>query len=160
ASGVSDWELDEVQQNSCGGALHLVQALQAAHFEKPPKLWLVTQGAQALPGQAEVAVLQSPLVGLSKAIAEEHPEFSCRLVDLDMRAGADEAARLLFNEIWLNDGEEQVALRGEYRYVARLCPQKSGGKAALTLPARDYELVAAPSGLIEDLKFQRRERPA
>ncbi|HEY9717165.1 MAG TPA: SDR family NAD(P)-dependent oxidoreductase, partial [Trichormus sp.] len=112
--------LDEAQHGSCGSVLYLVQSLIATKLEELPRLWLVTQGAQALPGQTDLAVMQSPIVGLSRVIAVEYPKFKSKLVDLDTHASKTEAAELLFEELWTGDNEEQVVLRQHGRYVGRL----------------------------------------
>ena len=65
-------------------------------------------------------VAQSSLWGLGKVIDLEHPELSCVRIDVDPQATLEEQARGLFSEIWAQDREDQVALRGQARYVARL----------------------------------------
>ena len=106
---------------ACEGVVHLVQALAAGKSGDPaPALWLVTRGTQAVgspPGTA--GVFGSPVWGPGKVIALEHPELACKRIDLGPEPAAGEAKRL-FGEIWANAPEEQVALRGPGRYVARL----------------------------------------
>jgi acyl transferase domain-containing protein/aryl carrier-like protein len=89
-------------------------------FPRHPSLWLVTRGAQAVGPSAEsVSVAQSPLWGLGRVIANEHPEFRCTMIDLDPSCPLDEAGSLV-EEFWSGDGENQIAWRGDARYVARL----------------------------------------
>lgn len=102
--------------------LHLVQALTSAGWSRPPRLWLVTRGAQAPDPAAEaepVSVAGSPLWGLSRSIDHEHPELHSTCVDLSAAAGPAEF-RALFAEVWAHGREVDVALRGQRRYVARL----------------------------------------
>ncbi|MFM8891102.1 MAG: alcohol dehydrogenase catalytic domain-containing protein, partial [Planctomycetia bacterium] len=54
-------------------------------------------------------------------LANEHPELRCRLVDLAPRSGDGDVPGLL-SELLFDDGEDQVALRGEARYVQRIVP--------------------------------------
>lgn len=126
---VHSWSLDAPQAltaadlevaalNGCGSTLHLVQAI-ATKSAKPPRLWLVTLGAQAVNGYHLPGVAQSPLWGMGKVIALEHPELNCTVVDLDPETTGDQA-QTLFQEIWSEDGEDQVAFRSQARYVARL----------------------------------------
>src|SRR5581483_6085999 len=76
--------LPEEQDRGCISALHVVQALAAREWAEPPRLWLVTRGAQPVgDGAAVASVAQSPLWGLGKVIALEHPERWCVRVDLD-----------------------------------------------------------------------------
>ena len=107
------------QAVTCGGALYLIQSL--AHFKQAsvPRVWFVTRGAQRVSAEASVAVEQSTLWGLGRVIAVEHPDLWGGLIDLDPDAAhVDEAA--LFAEIAAPDHEDQIALRADRRYVARL----------------------------------------
>ncbi len=110
-------DLAEIQAFICGSALHLAQALA----EQPAPLWLVTRGAQPVAGAGEpVAALQATLWGLGRVIALEHPEVWGGLVDLDVHAAPDAQMLHLLAELTQPDGEDQLALRGGARYVARL----------------------------------------
>ncbi|WP_438022408.1 amino acid adenylation domain-containing protein [Sorangium sp. So ce233] len=96
----------------------MVQAL-AQDALLAPRLFFVTRGAQRpLPSDAPW-VSQAPLLGLAGALALEHPELGCKRIDMDAAAGVV-SADALFRELAANDGEDQVALRGGDRYVARL----------------------------------------
>jgi malonyl CoA-acyl carrier protein transacylase len=111
--------LQEAQMLGCGSVLHLVQSLaQAADF---PRLWLVTRGSQPVTS-GPLQVQQSPLWGLGKVIALEHPDLQC--VRLDMDQTADTQA--LFEEIISPDKEDQIAWRQGKRYVPRLSKASLG----------------------------------
>ena len=108
---------------SCGAALHLVQALLKANLTTAG-LWLVTQDAQAVKAGATVhGFSQATLWGMGRVIAQEHPELGCVCVDL---AGAPVAPALSAAQLCAevratrSGREQQVALRAEARYVARL----------------------------------------
>ena len=73
-------------KQSCGSTLHLIQALLKAELSQPPRLWLVTRGAQPVIGGQASGIVQSPLWGMGKVIALEHPEFNCVQIDLDPRS--------------------------------------------------------------------------
>jgi acyl transferase domain-containing protein/NADPH:quinone reductase-like Zn-dependent oxidoreductase len=123
AEGWSEPAVGEVTRHGCGSALALVQALVRARLPAPPHLWLVTRGAQVTEGGAAepAAALQAPLWGLGKVIALEHPELHVRCIDLDPEgeAGVAEAEALRRAISW-PDAEDQLALRGTKRQVARL----------------------------------------
>ncbi|TBR56984.1 hypothetical protein B4U84_26490 [Westiellopsis prolifica IICB1] len=105
---------------SCGSALYLVQALLQARLTQPPCLWLVTQGAMAITQSFVPGLTQSPLWGMGKVIAQEHPELKCVRVDVDSETITDTAQALL-EEIWFSTtNEDQVAFCNQKRYVARL----------------------------------------
>jgi acyl transferase domain-containing protein/acyl-CoA synthetase (AMP-forming)/AMP-acid ligase II/acyl carrier protein len=100
--------------------LHLVQALARAGWSDPPRLWLVTRGAQVTDTDAEpVSIAQAPVWGMGRTIGHEHPELRCTCVDLSAGGGPEEL-RALLQEVWADNREVDVALRGSRRYVARL----------------------------------------
>src|SRR5262249_48641114 len=106
--------------------LHLVQALALAGWSDPPRLWLVTRGGQVTdpteppeaPAEA-VSIAQAPVWGMGRTIDREHPELRCTRVDLSASGGPEEL-RALFQEVWVDSPEVDVALRGSRRHVARL----------------------------------------
>jgi acyl transferase domain-containing protein/acyl-CoA synthetase (AMP-forming)/AMP-acid ligase II/acyl carrier protein len=101
-------------------AVGLVQALSSTGWPTPPRLWLVTRGAQVVnldSGNASIA--QAPIWGLGRSIDHEHPELQCTRVDLSTDGGPEEL-RALFQEIRADGPEVDVALRGCRRYAARL----------------------------------------
>jgi len=126
-------------------ALHVTQALLRHGFRDPPKLWLVTCHAQSLEGDVgSVSVSQAAVWGLGRVIAIEHPELGCTRVDLEAAADAPAAgaANALLRELFAEDGEDQVALRGARRLGARLLPLPA------TPPLPDVLVVADASYLI------------
>jgi acyl transferase domain-containing protein len=96
----------------------MAQELIRQPSREPARLWLVTRaaiatgGAPACPGFA-----QSPLWGMFRSVAMEHPELSCVRVDLDAKAPD---YRALAEEIANWDGEEEIALHAAGRFVPRL----------------------------------------
>jgi phthiocerol/phenolphthiocerol synthesis type-I polyketide synthase D len=120
-SQTSPVSLVEDQTLSTGSALHVLQALVHAGGNEPPRVWLVTQGAQAVAADASaLAVAQSPLWGLGRTCAMEHPELWGGLVDLDPQEAVDDAASQLFGVLADQHGEDQTAFRQGERYVARM----------------------------------------
>jgi myxalamid-type polyketide synthase MxaE and MxaD len=112
--------LNAAQTLNCGSALLLVQELVRTESADLPRLWLITRGAQAAGEEpATIDVAQSPLWGLGRVIAQEHPMLWGGLVDLEPTASLD-AVQQLSEEISTPDGEDQIAFRQGRRYVARL----------------------------------------
>ncbi|MEZ4644655.1 MAG: type I polyketide synthase, partial [Chloroflexota bacterium] len=134
------------QERVVGAALSLVQALAAARMS--PRLWLVTQGAQPV-GPIPAAVAQLPLWGLGKVIAQEYPELACTRLDLDP-AGTDVTTAVA--EILAAGMEDQVALRGQGRFVPRLVrvPQE----AEPPLAGRPFQLTTSQPGVLENLAIR------
>ncbi|MBM4314799.1 MAG: SDR family NAD(P)-dependent oxidoreductase, partial [Deltaproteobacteria bacterium] len=137
-----------------GSVLHLVQALSRAAVA--PRLWLVTRGAQAVGDGGEVAVHQSPLWGLGRVIAIEHPELHSVSVDLDPGAGGGDEGRLVAELCRRgDDGEDRIAFRGNKRYGARLLPAGSRETGRDEAPRR-FGIRAY--GILGDLTYGPMER--
>ncbi|TQV65753.1 KR domain-containing protein, partial [Exilibacterium tricleocarpae] len=99
---------------SCGGLLHLVQALlqRPAAREASAPLYIVTRDAQGVEAGAAVSVSQAPVVGMAKVIATEHPELHS--VSVDLAGGSVEAAgEQLGWSLCRRLPGDCVALRGE-----------------------------------------------
>ena len=155
---------DTAQSNGCRSTLYLIQTLVKKEFSKPPVLWFVTQGAVPAPNSnspnSQIQILpipnlaQSPLWGMGKVIALEHPEFNCVRVDLGPEG--DVGAQALFEEIGSKTSEDQIAFRDNARYVARLVryhPPES--PVRLDIPhAPSYQLQITERGSLENLKLE------
>ncbi|WP_141592152.1 type I polyketide synthase [Myxococcus sp. AB056] len=126
-------------------ALHLTQALVASGFRDMPRVCLVTEGVQAVkPGEQVAHVEQAPLWGLGRVLTLEHPELRCCSVDLGAR---DEVqARALADELLASSPEEQVALRGSARFVARLSRMERSTAAPAELRADATYLITGGLG--------------
>ncbi len=101
---------------SLQNALHLIQTMAQAEWRERPRLWLVTQQAQAVIDGESPALDQSPLWGFGRVVASEHPELWGGLIDLD----ANLPTETLLEEIVTPDGENQIAWRQGERYALRL----------------------------------------
>src|SRR5690606_4587564 len=111
--------LDSARQLGSVSVLHTVQALAKTGLNPAPQLWLVTAGSQAPMDGEPVSSAQAPVWGLGTGISFEHPELRCKTIDLSS-ARATAEVRSLFRELWAASEEDQVALRGEQRFVPRL----------------------------------------
>jgi myxalamid-type polyketide synthase MxaE and MxaD len=137
ARGVVDlWSLDgsaDPAQSSvpptpeaCQDALEVLHALLEVGGAPPPRLWLVTRGAQPVgPGPAD-APLAAALWGLGRVLGEEHPEMWGGLVDLDPAGSAEEGAGNLLAELGRADDEAEVAYRRGRRQAPRLVRWRTG----------------------------------
>ena len=123
-------ELEVAQMLGPAALLHLVQALLERWTEDTAPeswsgLWVVTRGVQMVADEAHShppAVVQSPLWGMGRVIALEHPELWGGLIDLspESTVAPDADATTLLAELLTRDWGEQVAFRRGNRYVARL----------------------------------------
>ncbi len=145
------------ETHGCIGALHLVQAL--AGLETLPRLWLVTRGTQPVDGLVTAAE-GAALWGLGAVIANEHPELHVVRVDTDGQT-VTETVDTLFREFWLNDGEDQIGLRGDRRYVARLAHGLPDPPAAatgivreITTDEQSFRAAVSTPGILDNLELR------
>jgi len=83
-----------------------------------PKLWFVTKGSQQVNG-GNASILQAYNWALARLIgSREHVSLWGGIIDLD--PASNDHAKLLYNELALNDGEDQVSYAADLRYVARV----------------------------------------
>jgi myxalamid-type polyketide synthase MxaE and MxaD len=142
--------LKAAQTLGCNNVLQLVQELARVERIDLPRLWLITRGAQ--PAGEETLPLdtaQSPLWGLGRVVAQEHPMFWGGLMDLEPRPSVpDDAAHQLWNEISAPDGEDQIAFRQGRRYAGRLIrkPRCATQPAALSWRADGSYLITGGLG--------------
>jgi acyl transferase domain-containing protein/acyl carrier protein len=149
--------LEEARVLGCTGALHLVQAL--TRLDVAPRLWLVTRETQPV-GDNPVSVDQAPLWGLGKVISLEHPEFACTKVDLGTSNSSDEV-QSLFRELWVGDGEDQIALRGGERYVPRVvrCSSEAVDERQSAVSTDEpFRLEVSKPGILDELRLRATER--
>ncbi|MGH6771548.1 MAG: amino acid adenylation domain-containing protein [Xanthobacteraceae bacterium] len=96
----------------------LVQA--AAERPEKPKVHVMVSGAVALdaaPALAPLAVLHASILGAARTIANELPDLSLRVLDIEPGSHDLDA---LFAELAQPDAETEVAYRGRIRYVCRV----------------------------------------
>jgi myxalamid-type polyketide synthase MxaB len=160
--------LEESERRLSEEALNLVQQLAAVPRPKATRLWMVTQGTQAVDGSsASVSLAQSPLWGLGRTVALEHPEWSCALIDLSPGEPSDDEIEALALEL-LREDESQIVLRDKERWAARLVRRSSEALGAsrderrLAPPSSEsYRLEVSPSKTLESLTLRAapREKP-
>ena len=134
--------------------LTLIQAVTQIKWRIPPRLWLVTKGAQAV-GKAPIQIQQAPIWGLGRVIALEHPELRCTRLDLEPTPHADRVSSLA-QELLSETQEDQIAYRQGNRYVARLTPytaQTYTSESQLTIPPEPFQLRLWEYGLLENLRL-------
>jgi len=138
-----DTSSDDVLQSQRDVSLalaRLVRLLTREPGARAPKLWIVTRGGAPLvvpcvfASRENAAALrpeQATLWGLGRVIANEHPELSCRLVDV--HPACANAAASLVSELLAGDAEEEILLTPAGRHVPRMLPAAS---AALREPVQ------------------------
>jgi acyl transferase domain-containing protein/NADPH:quinone reductase-like Zn-dependent oxidoreductase/acyl carrier protein len=142
---VADTEDDKNNRS----VLHLVQML--VQVKQPPRLILITRGAQPIRSDETPDLEQASVWGLAAAIVLEHPELRCMCLDLDPAMSAVENAQALFAEIIANGGENRVVYRGRERYLARLAHYVPCATPSVTAPV---QLTISQRGLLDNLVLQ------
>jgi acyl transferase domain-containing protein/aryl carrier-like protein len=139
------WNLDAADPLSVSGdqaaglqvtgalsVVNLVQAWNESAGDLASLLWLVTRQAQTVDPRTEhSSLMQTPAWGLGRVLINEFPRLRCRLVDLG--DASPEELNSLLEEIAAPDEEDEIALRGEARYVhrfVRTALEKQGMAAA------------------------------
>lgn len=149
--------LEESYELGCFSLLHLVQTYSSQSQTKVPRLLIITSGAQAVGKKIEsVSVAESPLWGLGRIISLECPQFRCKNVDLSQNP-AHEEVKFLFWELWSEDKEDQIALRGHRRYVPRLSRWSSEfveEKRLVKATDQPYRLEIDKPGILDNLTLR------
>ncbi len=113
------------------------------------QLWMATRGAQAVEASSDVvAPEQAPLWGWWRGFALEHPAACGGCIDTDPSHDAAQVARRVLLEICGSTAEDQVAIRGGQRRVARLVRQPEPPPASPTVrPDAAYLITGGTGGL-------------
>ncbi|VAW80206.1 Polyketide synthase modules and related proteins [hydrothermal vent metagenome] len=118
-------------------------------------VWLLTQQAQSVVTSDQLqGLMQSPLWGMGKVIALEHPELHCKRIDID-RPDPKNISQYICNEFNSQNTEDQIAYRAGQRYVARLAAYHSTEK---TPPKGVWRLGLDERGTLDNIYYQSIER--
>ncbi len=133
----------------CTAVLQLTQTILQAKLAEPPRLVLVTRGAQAAaqrlaPEPADMAALS----GLGRVIATEHPELRCLLVDLDPSGPVEDGLPALIEELFAPARDSEVAIRAGSRLVPRLVRYNSLRREPAPLRADASYLITGGLGAL------------
>lgn len=137
----------------------LVQAISAANWSDPPKLWIVTRGANATSDADQVQIGQAPALGVGRAIVSEHPELSPTNVDLSAtpdRAELERLAPMLASGL----AEDQLAIRGSKVLVPRLEHYSVPQAPSRVLKTDAYRVALREPGTLDSLTLEPAARRA
>jgi thioester reductase-like protein len=153
-------DLVDAQRLACHSILHLTQGLidQNISGDSPPPLNLVTCNAQPVSDRDDpLSLAQTSVVGLARVISVEQPELQSRMVDLsdpqNERQLRDLASELLFAD----DGEREIALRQEGRFVQRIAGATTSGQTSSVSEDEDlgsYRLEPGKHFGLDELAFR------
>lgn len=131
----------------CQDGVRVLQTLLGMGEARPPRLWLVTKGAQPVGLGPVDAPLASALWGLGRVLGEEHPEMWGGLVDLDPTASPEEDAGNLLAELRRADDEAEAAYRRGRRHLPRLVRSGQGGGTLALRPDVTYLITGGLGAL-------------
>ncbi len=136
---------------SCLGLLDLVRSLT-----EPTRLFIVTRGACKILPHDVVSPAHASLWGLGRTLALEDPALRTTLIDLDPAAGAEQLSRL----IRTIDSEDQIALRGNDTFVARLTVADETQPETRRAHSRPWRLETKSAGVLDNLHLRETTRQA
>jgi acyl transferase domain-containing protein/SAM-dependent methyltransferase len=138
--------LEADEKATCANVLRLTQEVSRSHVPHPPRLCLVTRGAQPVGRARPLALGAASLWGLAKVIGLELPELRCLRVDLDPEE-QQPPARIILDELRRQESEDQVAYRAGVRYVARLARRQQGAGGVEPVSFRSKATYLITGGL-------------
>ena len=150
-------ELNTLATSQTYGSLAPVlfcQAWTQVHSAKPTGLWLISKNAQAVADdQSRLAIGQTPLWGTGRVVMFEFPHFKCKLVDLGTAAQTE--LSLLVAEVLSDSSEDEIALRGEARYVHRFVASTLSKYADRgEEPHQPYRLHLSDYGTLDGMRLR------
>jgi acyl transferase domain-containing protein/acetyl esterase/lipase len=149
--------------DGCGRLLPVLQALAGASTPGSHQLWVLTQGAQRVSDERLEHAAASPLWAMARMSNVEHRQLRCACVDLDPSQGGTSGQLPAVVQELLHGGEEnEVALRGDARYVVRLERLGKTSPARQERASLDQVSVAlkppAQRGSMAGVSFERASR--
>jgi NADPH:quinone reductase-like Zn-dependent oxidoreductase/SAM-dependent methyltransferase/acyl carrier protein len=157
--------LDRTMVAGCLSVVHLANGLAEVDASVAPRLWLVTRGAQSVGREIEAtAAAQAAVWGLGRVVGNEVPKLRTVLVDLD-RAGGDEQLDALASELVSDPAEDEIALRGQARYVHRYVRRAEredsrAGRRTVAAGAVPFRLETSRRGTLDKLTLREFRRAA
>ncbi|MBM7172011.1 acyltransferase domain-containing protein [Streptomyces sp. G44] len=138
--------------------LAVLDTLARKGFGRGQRLWLVSEGAQHLPGDKSTEpAAAATLWGFGRALALEYPGYRATLVDLRPRTdgtdgtdGTDNAAGLVGEWLAAGESEPEIVHRDGERWVRRLRtadPVPADSRPLTVRPDRTY-VVAGATGMV------------
>ncbi len=112
----------------------VVKTLSQVGSRNSPRLWVVTRGAQQVGVDESVTLAQSSLRGIGRVLTFEHSELRPTLVDVEAEGSG--CVQALVDELVGGAAHDEVALRGEQRYVNRVVPVPVSAQGQPAVQAR------------------------
>ncbi|WP_413160471.1 SDR family NAD(P)-dependent oxidoreductase [Capilliphycus salinus ALCB114379] len=149
-------ELKIASRLGWNSTFNIVQSLVKTLDSELPSLWLVTSGSISTGENGSLSgIVQSPVWGIGKVIALEHPELKCARIDLDDKNDIIQKSEILLSEIQeTSKTEDQITWRNDTRFVARLARlSQFENSESLQVQNEPYQLTVTQRGTLENLQL-------
>ena len=136
---------------SCAEALDLLHAVAKLGWRDPPRVWVVTRGAQPSSKAATVRADHGAAWALYGTVALEQPDLRACRIDVS-ESPADVEVAAVVEELLTAGKESAVSLRRGQRRVARLCRGNLDDRQVLA-PAGDraFRVESTRAGSLDNL---------
>ncbi|MFC1607330.1 SDR family NAD(P)-dependent oxidoreductase [Candidatus Latescibacterota bacterium] len=148
---ITSANLELVTNRICSRTLHFIQALMNRTWDTPPRFLMVTNGTQAAGENGIPLLSRSPLWGLGRVMVSEFTNLETRMIDLSAEP-SDLEINALIRELSSADSEDEIALRGNRRYINRLIRKETTGFH--DTPTNPYGVTLSQSKGFEGLTFR------
>jgi acyl transferase domain-containing protein/acyl carrier protein len=133
-------ELMEMQSMGFYSLLGLEQALCDREYKQPIQMLVVSNSLHEVTGGENLCAAKSTLLGPCKVISQEHPDISCRSVDIilpDRSIAANKPiTQQILAEFDLVAQEPVVAHRGAHRWIQTYIPNPYAEASQDAIPLR------------------------
>jgi NAD(P)-dependent dehydrogenase (short-subunit alcohol dehydrogenase family)/aryl carrier-like protein len=127
-------EVEEALTAGAESALLCMKELAGRNDVRPPRLWVVTRGAQSIGAvDAPADPAHTTVWGLARSFAAECPSMWGGIVDLPNLPGVESPVHLLAGVLRLSGREDQLAIRNGAVLAARLA------RVPLSPTVRDFQ---------------------
>ncbi|WP_157195581.1 SDR family NAD(P)-dependent oxidoreductase, partial [Nocardia tenerifensis] len=158
--------LPAVESEGAYSVIALAQAVEELDWDQAPRLWIATSGAQVLDRAERVALSQVPSWGILRVLLSEHSSLRAKIFDFDPAASTGKRAAQLFDELLHVDAaDEEIAFRGETRFIDRLeHVSQTEFEDSVAVPAKvsdetPFALSVPNEPGVEQLRYERQELP-
>lgn len=130
--------------------------LALEQLKEKPQLVLITQGAAVFSQNKENSKLSpanSLVWGLGRVIMNEYPDLNCRNIDTQRGTGSQEITKRLVIDILHDEGESEVVISQDARYVLRL-EKKTTNEASPSLTPQAAALDFNVPGSFKNLYWK------
>lgn len=138
-------DFETAQARGFDSLIALAQAWSHRGQGTPLRIVIGTTGLWEITGEEPLRPAIAPLIGAARVIPQEHPDISCRIVDL-AHDQSESQAEILMREMLADTTEPVVAYRGRYRWAQDFLPAETAldaGRSRL----RDHGVYLITGGL-------------